>query len=83
VASDCSNVIWSLKEGTKGSYAHIAQEITESLGDFEDASFCHVGRRSNKEAHCIARSVVHEEDGRRILLLNPPEGFCIPMTIDV
>jgi hypothetical protein len=41
VASDFMNVVRSLKEGTKGAYAHIAHEIIESLGEFDEASFCH------------------------------------------
>jgi hypothetical protein len=82
LASDCLNVGWSLQEGTKGVYAHIAQEIIESRRDFEELTFCHKKRGSNKEAHSLDRSSVLNEKGRQVWLVSPPKGFCIPSCVD-
>jgi ribonuclease HI len=35
IASDCSTVIRSIKEGSRGVYAHIVQEIADSMNEFE------------------------------------------------
>jgi hypothetical protein len=83
VASDCRNVISSLEEGTMGAYAHIAREINEARSEFTEISFCHEGQGSNKEAHNLARSVVYDVAGQSIWLLNPPDGRCIPMIVEV
>jgi ribonuclease HI len=81
VASDCLNVIRNIKDRSKGTYAHIIQEISKVSSGFEKASFCHERRGLNKEAHSLARSVVHEEQGRRVWFFNPPYGHCIPINI--
>jgi hypothetical protein len=46
-------------------------------------SFGHEKRASNKEAHCLARSVVLEDPGRRLWLVSSPEGLCIPEFVQV
>jgi ribonuclease HI len=48
VASDCSNVIASIEEGTRGVYALITMELRDAKRDFEELSFCHERRGSNK-----------------------------------
>jgi ribonuclease HI len=81
IASDCSSVIASLRQGTMGLYAHVVREIKEMEGDFEELSFAHERRRSNKEAHTLARNSVLLEEGRHVWLLEPPDGVCIPITL--
>jgi hypothetical protein len=54
-----------------------------SLEEFDKASFYHEGRGLNEETHGQGRSVVHEEHGFRIWLLNLPDGCCISVTIVV
>jgi ribonuclease HI len=83
VAGDCLNVIQSIEEGSRGIYTQIIHEISEVSSGFNEALFCHERRGSNKEAHSLARSDVHEEQGRRVWFLNPHEGLCIPVNIVV
>jgi hypothetical protein len=54
-----------------GLYAHVVREIKEMEGDFEELSFAHERRRSNKEAHTLARNSVLLEEGRHVWLLEP------------
>jgi hypothetical protein len=61
----------------------VIREIKSAMGEFEHFSFCHERRFSNKEAHCLARSVVLDDPGRRVWLLNPPEGLCIPNYVEL
>jgi hypothetical protein len=51
--------LWSLEDGTRGTHAHIIKEITESLEEFDKASFYHEARGLNEETHGQGRSVVH------------------------
>ena len=83
VASDCKSVISSLEEGTRGSYAHIVQEIIAARSRLEELVFCHEGRRTNKEAHSLARCVVSSDQGRRVWFVQPPEGLGIPLYYEV
>jgi ribonuclease HI len=70
VATDCKNAVRSLEEETMGIYAHIVCEINEAWREFTEVSFCHEGRRSNKDAHSLARSVVYNDLGRSVWFLN-------------
>jgi hypothetical protein len=67
LASDCQSVISSLLHGTRGVYAHVAQEIHEHGSSFESLEFCHENRNSNVEVHVLARSSVNLEPGRSSL----------------
>jgi hypothetical protein len=75
-------LVKSIKEGSKGVYAHIILEIRESSNEFEAMSFCHEKTSSNKEAHYLARSVVAGDPGRQVWLVSPPEGLCIPNAVE-
>jgi hypothetical protein len=59
----------------------IIKEIKGTAELFEDASFRHEDRSSNGEAHRLARSLVDRDVGRRVWLINPPDGFFIPLNI--
>jgi hypothetical protein len=61
-----------------GVYAHVISEIKMAMEVFDHMSFGHEKRASNKETHCLARSVVLDDLGRRLWLVSPPEGLCIP-----
>jgi hypothetical protein len=78
VASDCHNVITSLDHGTLGVYAHIVHGILASKSSFVSLVFGFESRVLNKEAHNLARSFVCDDQGRRLWLIQPPEGMCIP-----
>ncbi|XP_071677586.1 uncharacterized protein [Lolium perenne] len=83
VASDCSNVIASLEQGTFGVYAQIIKDINESRCSFDVLSFVHECRLSNKEAHRLAKSSVLLDQGRHVWLLEPPAGVCNLVTSEV
>jgi hypothetical protein len=72
-------VIQNLEKGTLRVYSYIVREIAESRRDFQDLVFKHERRVSNKEAHCLARSVIVDAPGRLVWLITPPEGLCIPV----
>jgi hypothetical protein len=71
VASGFLNVVRNIEDGTRGSYAHIVEDITALMQDFNELSFCHERRTSNREAH-------NEEQGRRIWLLNSAQKVMYP-----
>jgi hypothetical protein len=77
-----SSVIRSIEEGSRGVYAHIVQEIVDSKNEVEQVAFRHEQRTHNKKAHNLARSVVLDGFGRQVWLIEPPQGLCIPVTID-
>jgi ribonuclease HI len=58
VASDGLAVVSSIKAGRMGVYAQVISEIKMAMEVFDHMSFGHEKRASNKEAHCLARSVV-------------------------
>jgi hypothetical protein len=55
----------------------------EARNKFIELEFSHEDRGSNKEAHSLAFSVVYESQGHRVWLLNPPEGVCIPLFMEI
>jgi ribonuclease HI len=81
VASDRSHVIASIEDGSLEVYAHITMEINEAKRDFDELSFCHERRSSNKEPHILAKSVDTDELGRQVWFLSPPVGVCMPMFV--
>jgi hypothetical protein len=50
VASDCSNAIQSIHEGTMGIYSRIVQKIKALEGDFHKMEFIHERREANLDA---------------------------------
>ncbi|KAK1697051.1 hypothetical protein QYE76_013748 [Lolium multiflorum] len=82
VASDCKMVVQYLEQGTRGVYSHIITEIIEARQSFAFLEFKFESRKSNNEAHKLARSALCDVSGRRVWLDAPPEGMCIPVVID-
>ncbi|XP_071685478.1 uncharacterized protein [Lolium perenne] len=82
VASDCKMVVQNLEQGTRGVYSHIITEIIEARQSFAFLEFKFESRKSNNEAHKLARSALCDVSGRRVWLDAPPEGMCIPLVID-
>jgi hypothetical protein len=79
VASDCKMVVQNLEQGTRGVYSHIITEIIEARQFFDFLEFKFVSRKSNNEAHKLARSALCDISGRRMWLNAPPDAMCIPM----
>jgi hypothetical protein len=65
----------------EGSYSMILQEIKEKSQEFNSIVLKFENRFFNFEAHVVARSSVASELGCQVWLLQPPDGFCIPMNI--
>ena len=78
VASDCLRVINTLHDDSKPVYAQIADEIRAWGRAFEHIQFNHEGRRTNVDAHNIARHSLSLDIGRHVWLVDPPIGICIP-----
>ncbi|CAN6270926.1 unnamed protein product [Urochloa humidicola] len=76
MASDCNNVVRSFNEGMMGPYGHVIMDIRARQGDLYHFELVHESRRSNFEAHGLARSSLYASLGRHIWLLHPPEGIC-------
>lgn len=62
----------------KTIYIQIADEIRARGLDFDDITYCHEKHDSNKEAHWLARSLLRNDIGRYVWLIDPREGLCIP-----
>ena len=59
VASDCANVVRSIKEGSRGMSSMITEEIRRMTTTAGDVSFRYERRRANFDAHHIARSLLN------------------------
>lgn len=76
VACDNSSVVRNIAGAGTGLYGHIVQEIKARARGFTLVEFVHEGRRSNGDAHILARSSMYDDIGRHVWLLAPPEGVC-------
>ena len=83
VATDCLTVVKNMTTSYEGSYSMVLREIKATADTLTLASFRHENRASNSEAHRLARSATSGNVGRRVWLLEPPDGFCIPKNISV
>jgi hypothetical protein len=79
IASDYLEVIKGIEAGSMGPYSNILQEITGESRGRGGVSFCHESRRSNQEAHSMARLATSLGAGRHVWFLDPPEGLNIPV----
>lgn len=79
LASNCSNVVRSIKGEAMRSYGRIVQEIKVTAKDFLSVRFIHEHRESNLDAHSLARSSLYKGLGRHIWFFDPPLGI-VPHT---
>jgi hypothetical protein len=54
-----------------------------SRSTFDDVSFKFEGRRSNSEAHSLARFALSPDQGRHLWLIQPHDIVSIRVTLDV
>jgi hypothetical protein len=59
----------------------ILRDIYESKSKFLSCDFVHEQRKSNGEAHNLARMATTLDFGRHVWLNGPPENLCIPQNI--
>ena len=81
VASDCLEVIKGLQASSMSLYSQILQEVGETARLRGGVEFRHEGRRSNEEAHNLARSATSLPNGRHVWLGYRPEGLNIPVNV--
>lgn len=72
VASDSSEVVRAIREGSKGLHAMVIKEIQNLVHSVGDFMFSHERREDNVDAHNIARTSLDLEPGRHVWLLEPP-----------
>jgi hypothetical protein len=83
LASDCANVIKSINiNEVLTVYGQVVREIRITREEFEYFDFVHEGRRSNGDAHDLARGALYSCEGRHIWLNDPPEGVCNNILIE-
>ena len=76
LASDCATAIMSLEGRNMGPYGQIVKEIQIRAHDFLLVDFVHENRKSNVDAHTLARSLISFDTGRHVWFLEPPFGIC-------
>jgi hypothetical protein len=81
VASDCLEVVQGLKGQNLGRFSSILLEIENTARQHGGVSFRHEGRRSNEEAHRMARYATSLSLGRHVWLATLPEGLSFPVNI--
>jgi ribonuclease HI len=74
LASDNQNVVKNIRQGSRGVYGQIVQEINARRSAFASVEFVHEKRDSNVDAHNIARSAIYDDLGQHVWLLSPPYG---------
>jgi hypothetical protein len=80
MASDYNNVVKSFREEALGPYYHVIRDLRAMQGDFQHFELVHENRRTNLDAHGLARSSLYTSLGRYVWFLQPPDGFCISHT---
>ena len=66
LASDCANAIRSMEGRNMSPYGQIVKEIQTRAHDFLLVDFVHENRKSNVDAHTLARSLISFDTGRRV-----------------
>ncbi|XP_071676881.1 uncharacterized protein [Lolium perenne] len=81
IATDCLEVVKGLKEANMGIFSHVLQEIKEAATTRGGVVFRHENRRSNGEAHSLARLATSLPAGRHVWLGRRPEGLLFHVNI--
>jgi ribonuclease HI len=81
VATDCLEIVESMKESNLGRYSSVLNEIQARSKEFSLVRFGHEKRASNVEAHSLAKSSAYLSPGRHVWLINSPDHFCIPVNM--
>jgi hypothetical protein len=76
LALDCANAIRSMEGRNMSRYGQIVKEIQTRAHDFLLVDFVHENRKSNVDAHTLARSLISFDIGRHVWFLELPFGIC-------
>ena len=79
IVSDCLEVVHGLKDGSMGLFSHVLREVADTARLRGGITFGHEGRRSNYEAHNLARMATTLPAGRHVWLGYRPEGLNFPV----
>jgi hypothetical protein len=83
LVSDCANVIKSINNNdVLIAYGQVVREIRTTRVEFEHFDFVHEGRRSNGDAHDLARGSLYSGEGQHVWLNDPPAGVCNNILIE-
>ena len=66
LASDCANAVKIMEGRNISPYGQIVKEIQTRAHDFLLIDFVHENRKSNVDAHTLARSLISFDTGRRV-----------------
>jgi hypothetical protein len=81
VATDCQQVIKDIMDDAGGCYAPIIKEIGLHRREFVTSVFKHEGRKSDTEAHNLARHALSLGQGRHLWLLETHNLMLIPVML--
>ena len=81
IASDCKEVIDSIKEKNRAEYGAIVHEIIAYSSSFYSCNFVHEFRSSNMEAHNLAKHALKLGVGRRVWLGHPGNLSFVPVQL--
>ncbi|KAE8784827.1 hypothetical protein D1007_41583 [Hordeum vulgare] len=82
IASDCLRVVNEMKEQAhRGAHCMILNDIQGRMSSFRSCVFIHEYRKSNSEAHNLARMATTLDLGRHVWFDRPPDNICIPQNI--
>ena len=81
VASDCKVVVDDIKSGTLGRYSAVIREIAGRSVFFDSCNFVYESRKSNVEAHNLAKFAASLGAGRHVWLGIPHDTAYVPMNI--
>jgi hypothetical protein len=76
-------VVDDIAEDSGGRYASIIKEIKVYRSEFEKVIVVHEGRKSNTEAHNLARFALSLDLGRHLWLLAPYDPLVIPVLLNI
>jgi hypothetical protein len=76
IASDCLNLMKSIRGTGMGPYGQIIQEIKARSLVFGLVKFAHESRKLNMDVGSLTKSSICESSGRFVWFLNRREGVC-------
>ena len=77
MASDAKQVVQDISSNSRGPYGMVITEIKSKIISFN----CQIvieGRRTNGDAHSLAKFSLSLAKGRHLWLINPHNPLCIP-----
>ena len=82
IASDASDVIMTIKDGSRCNYNSVLKEIEHRWKDFQVVEFVHEGRECNTHARNLVRSALSFDHGRYVWLFEPRDVTFVPLFLD-